>query len=117
MSCSLKLMMMLHPPSRQPLMCSATPDPSPPPTCAVPPPLPQCYHGAQILEAYGLGRDVVDLAFRCVGGRRTGWAVMWSIWRSGVEGGGGRAGPGRGEGAGGALVAWHTPTAKAAVQW
>ncbi|GFH12496.1 glutamate synthetase, partial [Haematococcus lacustris] len=24
----------------------------------------QCYHGAQIFEAYGLGRDVVDLCFR-----------------------------------------------------
>ncbi len=23
-----------------------------------------CYHGAQIFEAYGLGRDVVDLCFR-----------------------------------------------------
>lgn len=23
-----------------------------------------CYHGAQIFEAYGLGRDVVDMCFR-----------------------------------------------------
>jgi glutamate synthase domain-containing protein 2 len=23
-----------------------------------------CYHGAQIFEAYGLGRDVIDTAFR-----------------------------------------------------
>jgi hypothetical protein len=26
----------------------------------------QCYHGAQIFEAYGLGPDVVDLCFRWV---------------------------------------------------
>ncbi len=24
----------------------------------------QCYHGAQIFEAYGLGKDVVDLCFK-----------------------------------------------------
>jgi glutamate synthase (ferredoxin) len=24
----------------------------------------QCYHGAQIFEAYGLGRDVIDMCFR-----------------------------------------------------
>ena len=24
----------------------------------------QCYHGAQIFEAYGLGRDVVELCFK-----------------------------------------------------
>ena len=26
----------------------------------------QCYHGAQIFEAYGLGRDVVELCFKWV---------------------------------------------------
>lgn len=26
----------------------------------------QCYHGAQIFEAYGLGRDVVDTCFKWV---------------------------------------------------
>lgn len=49
----------------------------------------QCYHGAQIFEAYGLGKDVVELCFKWVHGKggegiaRTGGEA----WQNGGGGG------------------------------